>query len=275
MIKRAILISIMFGAFIGFAHTQKAKPVQNKIMSINACADQLVLALANKNEIASLSHYSSDRQTSLFAEEAQKYHKNYMSPEEIIAINPQIILKSPYEKDIINQIIEKRKIQSADFGVPNSISDAMDIVTKAGSILNAQNKAMALNNEIAKAKNLSSKAKIPALIYFSGGNSAGDNTLINEIFENAGFENMAANYGVGNWGTIDTESIIANPPKIIFIETKDTEGAWAQKALRHPALYNKSLNIEFVPFPSGFGYCGGAVIPQMSLYFKTIRNKYE
>lgn len=248
---------------------------QLKVMSINACADQLLLTLANKDQIASLSYYSKDAASSPFAHIAKDFPTNHMSAEEIVKIRPDILFAGTFEADAIRRAAKALDLEIINFGVPADIKGAQDLITKAGAALKQPARAQALNNEISVATAQSKMAPIKTLIYYQGGFSAGPNTLVDELMTRAGLYNMARDYGVGNWGHVDIERIIANPPQIIIISDALMNGIFPSTLSRNNALKGAKLKIKFAHIPNKYSYCGGAVIPKLSNELSRIRREYD
>lgn len=272
----AILSLFSFSILLGCNAPQKK--INNelpKIMSTNACTDQLLIYLAQPEQILSLSHYSKDKISSSFANIAKKYPSNYGSPEEILKYNPDIILTSNYERDGTINAIKMLNIKSEAFSVPNNLDDAKEQIIRAGDLLNQKAKAQKLILKIDEAAKQSQYKPIRTLVYFSGGYSAGKNTLLDQILTRAGMINAAPDYGIGNWGHIDIERLIIDPPQILIIADKHTNGAFAERDLRHPILNSKLKNTKIANFPNQYAYCGGAIIPDLAIHLKKIRHEYE
>lgn len=270
---------IIFGAliFLGACeHNTQNAPEKPRIMSSNACADQLALELANPSSITSITSYTKDASSSMYADIAKKYPTNSDTPEEVLRDMPNILLTS-------EMFGNKASIDAAKsigtkiyyFNVPKNIIDAQKMVTQAGVAFNRPKEAQALNDKISKATEEVKLPKIRALIYFQHGYSAGKDTLIDDIMTKEGFINAAPEFGVKNWGQINIEELVAHPPDVFIIAEDNQKGSVTEKTLHHPALYNKNLNIKYAVFPNQYGYCGGAVIPKLALYLKNIRNDYE
>ena len=245
------------------------------VMSINACTDQLAFALADRKQIASLSHYARDKFSSPIARQADTIANNNMSAEEVLAARPDILFSSPFEKPAIGKVTKALGIKIRYFGVPSNISEAMQMVETAGLALNQNERAKYLNKQIIASTIPLNEKPIPALIYFQGGYSAGKGTLIDDIMTRAGFHNMARDYGAANWGRIDIETIISNPPELMIIADTFANGAPSERSLRHKALYAKELGIKFAHFPNQFAYCGGTAIAPMANHLKRIRSEYD
>lgn len=254
-------------------HSQSFSIAPRRVMSLNACTDQLLVALGDKSQIASLSFYAKDVQTSPILEIARQYPTNNMTPEEIISINPDLILSSPYERDATIQVIDSLNIKSSKFDVPSNIETAKALVTQAGIALGQEARATVLNKAIDEASSQSNLPQIRALIYYQGGFSAGANTLIDEIMNRAGLENTAPSYGVGNWGKVDIESVVANPPEIIILPQNDGGGR-TSRAINPNILEHAKDGTKIFYLPNNLGFCGGQNIVELSNRLKQIRAEY-
>ncbi len=94
-----ILVLLLGGAGALWAVTSqpaaKAPAVPQRIVSINLCADQLVLALADRSQIAGLTKNATDREMSGEAAAARGLPLLSNSAEQILAIEPDLIVGMP------------------------------------------------------------------------------------------------------------------------------------------------------------------------------------
>jgi len=243
-----------------------------KVMSLNACADQLLVSLGEVDQIDSLTYYAKDKTTSPIRNAAASYPTNHMLPEEIINRTPDLILAGPYVRDATTKVIGSLGIKTEHFGVPVSIAEAKEMVNQAGIALHRNEKARRLNREIDDATSQSSATPITALVYYENGYSAGANTLIDEVMTRSGLKNMATIYGVGNWGHVDLEQIIANPPQILILP-KDVDH-WRSNPMRNHESLGSRLGMKIAYLPDNLGYCGGEVVIGLANELKRIRGNY-
>ena len=103
--------------------------------------------------------------------------------------------------------------------------------------------------------------KLTAIVYQPNGFAAGAGTLTDEMLRRTGFENVAARYGLGRWGNIGLEQIIADPPHVL-LAGQPAPGAptWADRVLSHPALKRIGDRMQREAFPQRLLYCGGPVL---------------
>lgn len=86
-------LSLLLGAGTVMAQEMR-KP---RIASINLCADQLVLALAEPGQILSLGPYARDARLSYLAEAARAYPQNKGSAESVLAAQADLVIVGAYD----------------------------------------------------------------------------------------------------------------------------------------------------------------------------------
>ena len=69
-----------------------------RIASMNVCTDQLLLTLADPEQILGLSRYSRDRFQSWAADDARRYRILSGSAEDILVIRPDVVVASLFDK---------------------------------------------------------------------------------------------------------------------------------------------------------------------------------
>src|SRR2546423_12575803 len=69
-----------------------------RVVSFNQCGDQLVLALANPEQIAGLSPYAADPSLSVVAEKARAFPRLDWQAESTIALGPALGLIGPNQR---------------------------------------------------------------------------------------------------------------------------------------------------------------------------------
>jgi iron complex transport system substrate-binding protein len=87
---RQWLIAILYLWLAGFAEAEPARPT---VISLDYCADQYVLALADRSQILALSK-DSERAFSHLREKAAGIPKVRAAAEDVIALKPDIVLRS-------------------------------------------------------------------------------------------------------------------------------------------------------------------------------------
>ena len=120
-----------------------------------------------------------------------------------------------------------------------------------------------IETALAEAALKQGEPRLGALVYQSGGLVAGRGTLVGDMLERCGFDNLAGRYGLKKWGNVSLESLLADPPTVLLAGAR-WEGApsWADRVIAHPALKSLEPNTFRGVFHQRLLYCGGPVLIQ-------------
>jgi iron complex transport system substrate-binding protein len=94
-----------------------------KVASINVCADQHVLALADPEQILSISWLATDAAESLFAAEAGRYPLNYGTAEELLAFEPDVVLAGTYTSPFARSMLRRLGMRVIELEPEASVAD--------------------------------------------------------------------------------------------------------------------------------------------------------
>ena len=99
---RAPLVVAAFAA----AATAAAEPLP-RVASINVCADQHLLALADPEQILTVNWLAADPEESLMASEARRYTLNYGTAEELLKFAPDVVLAGTYTSPFTRTMLRR------------------------------------------------------------------------------------------------------------------------------------------------------------------------
>jgi iron complex transport system substrate-binding protein len=207
-----------------------------RILSADYCADQIALALGDREEIAALS-VDADKDFSYLRERAEGLPQARPEAEEIVARDVDVVLRFwGGDAARLGRFAEVVTLDYAsDFdGVKANIKKAAAAIGRPGRgerlIAEIDDRLRALG-----AKGLSG---VSALYVTPGGVTAGKGTMIDAIFRAAGVGNIAAEQGLSYWPPLSAEALIENPPGFIvtgfFSAESERINHWSLS--RHPAL---------------------------------------
>jgi iron complex transport system substrate-binding protein len=77
------------------------------VASINLCADQHVLALADAEQILTVSWLAADPEESLFAAEARRHTLNYGTAEELLRSAPDVVIAGTYTSPFTRTMLRR------------------------------------------------------------------------------------------------------------------------------------------------------------------------
>lgn len=258
---RPILLLLSLLTVAGWVHGADTPP--SRVVSINLCTDQLLLMLADADQIASVSYLSLQPESSFVAEEAKRYPVNHARPEELLALDPDLILTVEFTDRRLLGLLENLGYRVAQLPMPTSISGIENNIRHLAELLGQPGRGAALIHKMR-----SSLSQIPpqpanprpkALFYQPRGYTSGDGTLQNEALVLAGWSNLAS--GISGYSSIDLESLLLGQPDQIFTSTYTEETrSLAQKQINHPALRRITRNRPIIEIPFKYWICGGPMI---------------
>lgn len=263
--RRGLMAALGAPAVVSVARTSAAP----RIVSLNPCLDAILVEVASRDQIAALSHYSRIARQSTIYRLAMSLPQTHGTAEEIIALRPDIVLSSRHSDRATRAALERMGIPMALFDVPQTVADSLDQVREIARLAHAPRNGEALIGRINAALNAARPRdtnRLNALVYQPNGFVAGQGTLMNEMMERAGFNNVAGQYGIGKWGNVSIEHILANPPQVLLSsQASSTARTWSERVMRHPALSSLSGRVVQATLEEKLLYCGGPVLIQTAL----------
>lgn len=249
-----------------------------RIVSMNPCLDQILVAVADPQQIAALSHYSRDPRSSLILNTAKQYPSHFGSAEEVMQFKPDLVLASLYSSQSTLNILKKLKTNLSLYDLPNSIEVSDQQVIQIARLTGHPERGVILNERIHQALNRAMAQATPspirALVYQANGFVAGKGTLIDQVMTLSGYTNQATQYGVQQWGIVHLEDLILSPPQVLFTPaTRNAWGAWSTRMIAHPVLTQLPENImRQSVFPESLLYCAGPTLIPLAQAFRSAQS---
>ncbi|HEY0685519.1 MAG TPA: ABC transporter substrate-binding protein [Steroidobacter sp.] len=233
-----------------------------RIVSLNMCVDSIVIELVSHDRIAALSHYARDPQRSTISAVAQHLPITYETAEEVVALRPDLVLTSRHSAIATRNALKRVGIRFELFDVPDTVADSLAQVRQVARLLGAEREGEVM---VARIEAALQAARLPqdqkpltAAIYQPGGLSAGANTVVGELMELTGLQNIAARYGVTQYRPLPLEVLVAAPPDVLLVgETSPGAPMREEKVVKHRALRALESQMTQSVFPARLLYCAG------------------
>ncbi|MFN4024653.1 MAG: ABC transporter substrate-binding protein [Hyphomonas sp.] len=246
--KRAVLAFLLIG-LAGFAAAEPARPA---IVSLDYCADQFVLALAERDQILALSK-DSERKFSHLRDKAAGIPKVRAAAEDVIALGPDIVVRSWGGEARALALFERFGIRTVQLGYAGDVEGTAGLLREVAAEIGAEARA----DEILAARPPPAAPSGRRALYVTpGGVSAGQGTMIDSIMTHAGLENANTGYG---WTSLPLESLVLAPPRLMltafFGFDDDATDRWSVS--RHPVMQRLMTQAEIVRMDEARVSCGG------------------
>ncbi|MFN3433885.1 MAG: ABC transporter substrate-binding protein [Sphingomonas sp.] len=236
-----------------------APPHAPRIVSINPCIDAVLMQVADPAQIAGISHYSQDpRATSIPLAQARRFRATSGTAEEVVALAPDMVITGPHVEPATIAALKRMHIALVQFPVPDTVAESEAQVRDIARIVGHPERGAALAVRIAAAAKPEPGARVPALIWQSGGLVPGGGTLPDDLLTRAGFRNMSAAYGLKKWDVLPLEYLIARPPRVLLSVGAAEVGE--DRLTSHPAVRALGQRIRIAPYPARLMNCGGPTI---------------
>lgn len=261
--RRALTGAAASACLLGEASAASAP----RVVSLNPCLDTILVHVADRAQIAALSHYAREPQSSTIAAIAQTLPFTYESAEEIVALRPDLVIASVHSGLSTRRALARLGATVATFPVPSTVEESLAQIAEVAARVERPERGAALIARVRaaldEAEHGAKRRPIKTLIFQPGGLVAGRGTLADDLMQRLGFENVAARYGVASWGSAPVESVLADPPELL-LSARVAPGAqtWSERMTSHPALARIAHTMRRAEFPEACLYCGGPVLLQ-------------
>lgn len=262
-----------FWAAALFAHGPSGALAEGGVMSLDFCADQYVLAFADKNDIASVS-FEAGGENSLFSDRAEGLHHNMGSIEEVLMLRPELVVRTWRGSRASDALALKLGIDT--FVPPYAMNqeDNINTLRVAASAVDGSDKAEAMIAELrTRWDALKAAPEIPlrAVYMTPSGFTAGVGTFVDDIIRLAGFDTVAEEAGIHGWAPLPLEKMVISPPDVVigsfFLEGKVHVSHWSSG--RHGAFRGLMNAKPTIMVPSSYLSCGGSFFIEAAEFIRS------
>lgn len=233
---RQLVVISSISIFLG-----TAAAAQPSVVSINLCADQLLLNLADPEQILALSWLAADPEEALLAERAAEFPANYGTAEEVIELGPDLVLAGTYSNSFTLDLLRRLGYPVVTIPPATSLEGiAVNLRTIGAAIgqphrAEAQVAAMFAQIDGIHASRPADGPRV--LIVRPGGYTLERDSLGAHLLARTRLVNAAEDVGIDRWGSLSLESLLRVRPDVIVIARyRETDRALANTFLDHPAL---------------------------------------
>ncbi|MBY6240513.1 ABC transporter substrate-binding protein [Methylosinus sp. Sm6] len=247
----------------GGAASAAAGGAPSRIVSLNACADQYLIALADKQQIAALTHFSRDPSLSFYAEAAKAYPISKGEAEAALALRPSLVITNPYRRADDLALLQG-KVAILSLKPANSFDDVIEETRRIAAAIGQRERGEALIRSMQQRVAAAGRRPIGGVAahYQRGGYLTGPGTLMDDLMSRAGLDNLARRLNGGTIGRLSLEEIIYRRPDYLVLSNPGGEGQdQGELVLEHPALMRAVPADRRLRVPAALTVCGGPSYP--------------
>ncbi len=228
-----------------------------RIVSLDYCADQYVLALSDTEQVAAVSPDAA-KDFSFMREAATGVSQVRPRVEDVLALRPDLVVRSYGGGPNAAAMFERAGVPVLQVGWANDLAGVRQVLGDMAAGLGQVEKGAALLADFdQRLATVQPAASGETVLYFTaGGVTAGTGTMVDEIFQAAGRVNFQSDSG---WRDIPLERLAGEQPDIVapafFGGDTLTQNAWS--IARHPIARQQLHQSEVIPLDSAWTSCGG------------------
>jgi iron complex transport system substrate-binding protein len=231
------------------------------VASINLCGDQLVLSLADPEQILTVSWLAADPEESMLADEAARFPLNYGSAEELLRFDPDVVIAGTYTATFTRALLKRLGYDVIEVAPETTLAEIESNLRLVGAAIGRAERAQTRIAELrASARAIAeqrSAQPVAAVVVRPGGFTVGANSLAHEIMLLAGLRNVAAEQGLDRWGSLSMETLLRSKPDLLILsDYHAAHASLANVVLQHPALARLSRDVRAVTVPGPTWACG-------------------
>ncbi len=223
---------MLAGAAFAAAPVAAAEPPQ-RIVSINLCTDQVLLALDPGERLKAVSILADDRELSAYWREAAAISKAAASLEDVLTFEPDLVLAGGFGHQRLTGRLEALGIEVLRVPEAADFEGMRTAYRRVGAALGMATKAEALVGEIDAALGEARSVRDRSAIIVSPGMLAhGEAMLGGAVLAYAGLTNAA-----GGRTYLRLEELAAGPPDMLILAARaDAPPSRSDRLFAHPAL---------------------------------------
>jgi iron complex transport system substrate-binding protein len=236
-----------------------------RIASMNLCTDQLLIPLADPEQIIGLSRYSRDRSQSFAANAARRYRILSGGAEDILVLKPDVVVAGLFDKRSTRELLKEKGLHLAEFSVPRNLDEVKAQIRQMGEIVQHVDRAAAeiarLDAAMARARQTVTEKHYSVLPLSRRGWVSGSDSLVSSLLSETGLFNAASDLGAGQGGFASLEAIVnAKPDLLLVSEAGDRAEDDGRAFLLHPALERFYPPEKRIVIPDRLTVCGGVML---------------
>lgn len=236
-----------------------------RIVSMNVCTDQLLLSLADPQQIQGLSRYSRETGESYGAGEARRFPILSGGAEDVLMLKPDVVVASLYDKRSTRELLRQQELHLVEFSVPRNLDEVKAQIRQMGDVVGHPDRGAAeiarLDAAIARARHAAAQRPYRVLPLSRRGWVSGSDSLESSLLSAAGLSNAAGELGVSFGGYVPLEAIVKLRPDFIVVsQAGDRAEDEGRAFLLHPAIEHFYPPQRRIVIPERLTVCGGVML---------------
>ena len=255
----AAILVLTCGLWIGAA---AAKP--ERIVSTHMCADQLLLLLAERSQLASISYFAANPNLSEMAAAAKGVRLNHGLVEEILPLEPDLVFAGAFAARPTIFLFRRLGVTVVELPLASTFDDISQNIRLVASKISAEKRGETLINAFDAAL-----AEVPqplgappvAALYWAKGYTPASASLAGHAARRAGFIDLGKALGLAGAARVSLEQLLKADPALL-VKTTGGPASLADLPLQHPALRAAFPENRTIAMPDRLWICGAPFVAE-------------
>ena len=230
------------------------------------CVDELILRLAEPQNIASITWLSRDPKNSNVAALGTGIPVNHGLAEEIIPLNPGLIIAGIYTARTAVAMLKRVGIPVLEIGIPKNLDDVRARIREIAGLIGEQGRGAKVSWLTwigASRRCRTRRRRTDRAPWYSIRTALRSGRERWSTRSSSRLTNVAAELGIDSYGQIPLEAVAANAVDVLIVSaSRDGPPALATEILRHPVLAALSDRTRVVVMPGRLWNCGGPAVTE-------------
>ena len=210
------------------AQAAEARPM--RVASLNLCTDELLLALADDGQIASVTHLSRQSSETPYWGKARRFRANDGSLLSVAALKPDLVLTMGGGVRDRGSIARRLDIRVLDFSYPQSLADIEASVVRLASELGQQKRGKELIGQMRRLRRSAPSRSVDTIWLGGGGRTVPAAGLAAEWMRLAGLRQRPF-----RGDRVSLEHLLISPPQVLLrSDYRQSEYSGEQRWMAHP-----------------------------------------
>ena len=255
MIRLFILALLLLGIAPAWAQ------VPQRVVTVNLCLDQLALRLAAPGQLVGISYLSLDPRISVMADRARGVAPVRATVESILTLRPDLVIFDADAHAVIKRLLRGAGVPILEVRWAASLENAEAIIARMAAALGRDTEGQALIGEMREQRRrltwLGPPTGTAAVLQANRGTSS-KGSLMDELLRLSGYRNLAAELGIGAYGRLPLEAVLAGQPDLLVLDgNANAHPSRATEFVDHRALESLAGRTRLVSVPIRYSICAG------------------
>ncbi|SMH46751.1 ABC transporter substrate-binding protein [Azospirillum agricola] len=286
----AAVLPLAGGPALAGGDAPRGKP--QRIVSLNLCADELLLRLVGPERVASVTWLARDPRGSTVAALAAAVPVNRGLAEEVVPLRPDLVLAGRYTTRTAVGLLRRLDIPLLELDVPQTVEGVAGQIRMVAQAVGEPERGEELvagmtarldalaataperrtttapperrTETAAPERRMATAAperRPTAVVLRPNGFVAGSGSLVDALMTRVGLDNLADRLPLGSQGALPLEAIILGGAERLIVDAApDAPPSLAHAMLHHPAVEALATRVRTVALPSRLWTCAGPQI---------------